>query len=212
MFEWLQGWFALIVSWIDYPLVKLLSYVLSPILALISFWFARQDRRDLRSLTASMKNAAEKLGEAKAQAAFERNRVAEKQVELERTQLEVKQEHSSVKRLRSELEGITKGSAQLWKLRPNQPFAEYKSWMRDPLGARIVTFGNLKGGVGKDHIGCKLRSLYQRDPKEAGPPNRSGLPRLVVQHDDVGCGARDREVRGRRIAQGRRRSCDADPR
>ncbi|MEO1610465.1 MAG: ParA family protein, partial [Pseudomonadota bacterium] len=47
-------------------------------------------------------------------------------------------------------------SSRLWKLRTNDPFAEYRGWKYDPLGAKVVTFALFKGGVGKTHLAANF--------------------------------------------------------
>ena len=69
MFEVLRELFSSLVGWLDNPVVKLLSYVVSPIMALVSFVYARLDRKELKASTAELATQAEALGRAKAEAA-----------------------------------------------------------------------------------------------------------------------------------------------
>ena len=156
MFEFIQEFFSSLVAWLDNPAIKLLSYVVSPLLALISFAYGMRERGRLQRMILSITKSNRRLGRVKEQVHQEQLRIADMHRELEATKSEVSEKERTVRNLRAELEGITKGSAQLWKLRPNQPFPEYKSWMRDPLGARIVTFANLKGGVGKTTLAANF--------------------------------------------------------
>lgn len=156
MFEFIQEFFSSLVGWLDNPAVKLLSYVVSPLLALISFAYGLRERGRLQRMILLITKNNRRLGRVKEQVHQEQLRVADMHRELEATKSEVSEKERTVRNLRAELEGITKGSAQLWKLRPNQPFPEYKSWLRDPVGARIVTFANLKGGVGKTTLAANF--------------------------------------------------------
>lgn len=156
MFEALYEFFVWLATWLDHPFTKLVSYVVGPILALVSFAYGMRERSKLQRMIARLVKYNRRLGQAKEQVRQEASLVAEMRRELNVTKTEVNQQEKSVARLRAELEGITKGSAQLWKLRPNQPFADYKSRLRDPVGARIVTFANLKGGVGKTTLAANF--------------------------------------------------------
>ncbi len=156
MFDVLYEYLVWLATWLDHPFTKLISYVVGPILALASFAYGMREREKLQRMIARLVKYNRRLGHAKEQVRQEGVRVAEMRRELDVSKSDVAQQERSVARLRAELEGITKGSAQLWKLRPNQPFADYKSWLRDPAGARIVTFANLKGGVGKTTLAANF--------------------------------------------------------
>jgi cellulose biosynthesis protein BcsQ len=116
------------------PILKSIGYIVGPILAVYGYIAATKDKIELRE-------QAEALGKQKevAEAAKLRANAAEAAA---KTQFE------TASKLKAELEGITTGADQLWKLRPARPFAEYRQWYLEK-GATVVTIGNLKGGVGK---------------------------------------------------------------
>jgi chromosome partitioning protein len=144
-----------LVQWIDLfftpfePLLKLFAFILSPLLTLLAFYLNRRDRRELMART-------EALGHLRAEAHHADKAAIAQQAEIAQQRSELERGKSEIEKLQSELRGITEGAQQLWKLRPAKPFAEYKNWLRDPVGARIVTIGNLKGGVGKTTIAANL--------------------------------------------------------
>ena len=183
VFAWgrILQWLSDLVVWgenlLNIPFVRLVSYVASPLIALVSFGFNVKDRFDLKRLQARLTKRAMRLGQARTEAAAERRNAAQKQAEAETALNQARQKGAEVARLRNELEGITKGSGQLWKLRPPKPFSEYQSWMRVPNSAPIVTFGNLKGGVGKTTLAGNFAAYVSETLKK---------PVLVIDLDYQG--------------------------
>jgi chromosome partitioning protein len=119
-------------------ILKLVSYIIGPAIAVYSFLRNRRDRKELIA-------QARELGTLQAKA--ER---AQKEAE-EQSKVAMRQA-GEARRLQAELKGITKGAEQLWKLRPARPFDTYEKWYPAREGAVLVTIGNLKGGVGKTTI------------------------------------------------------------
>lgn len=124
------------------PLFKLVSFVIGPIIAIVAFLLGRQDRKQL------IKQAAQ-LGQVQQQASAAR-------AAAEKARNEADQRAIQATTLRNELEGLTKGSDQLWKLRPARPFPEYRAWYLERNGAITLTIGNLKGGVGKTTLAANF--------------------------------------------------------
>jgi chromosome partitioning protein len=177
MFEWLQDIIAALEQALNKPIVRLISYVVGPVLALVSFAFGMRERARLQRMMLRLVKNARRLGRMKEQASQESLRVAEMQRDLDRTKAEVLDKESAVLKLRAELEGITKGSAQLWGLRPKQPFDDYEKLMLSREGPRIVTFGNLKGGVGKSTLAANFAAYISETLKK---------PVLVIDLDYQG--------------------------
>jgi chromosome partitioning protein len=120
---------------------KLVGYVLGPFFAIVGFFWGLAEKGE-------MADQREAVGAAKQLAADERARadaaVADSQAKLER-----------IEKLQLDLATIA-DSQRLWKLRKNDPFPEYRGWKYDPLGAKIVTIGLFKGGVGKTHLAANF--------------------------------------------------------
>ena len=115
-----------LVSLLNNPAIKLFSYVVSPILALISFVYARRDRRELRGTTSQLTLSAARYGSAKTEVRAKQELLDQARADLQKQQVELLEEQTNVQQLRAELQGITAGASELWKLRPAQPFHEYR--------------------------------------------------------------------------------------
>jgi len=131
------------------PIIKFVSYIVGPILALVAFWWNRRDRKELVA-------QAEALGVARAASEQAQAAASQKQKEVDAARQEIEARGAQVAKLRGDLESITEGAQALWKLRPPKEFNEYKIWMRAPEGAKIITIGNLKGGVGKTTLAANF--------------------------------------------------------
>jgi cellulose biosynthesis protein BcsQ len=140
--------FFLLLSWLQEllipfePLFKLISFVIGPAIALVAFMLNRKDRAEIMA-------QAEALGRAKEQAELAAKAAADAKANADKRAGEAE-------KLQSELEGITKGADQLWKLRPPRPFANYRAWYLERDGAVTLTIGNLKGGVGKTTLAANF--------------------------------------------------------
>ncbi len=130
---------------------KLVGLAIAPILAVLGFIWGLADKAELKFL-------AKKLGEA-----IERARQADANATAAKQDAE--QKISRINVLERDLESIA-NSGRLWKLRPNDPFKDYKGWKYDPIGAKIVTISLFKGGVGKTHLAANFAAYVSEARKK----------------------------------------------
>jgi cellulose biosynthesis protein BcsQ len=118
-------------------LFKLLGLVIAPLLAIVSFYWTRLG-------DAMLAEKSEEFGRVQAEA-----EVAKQVAAAERSRAE-----AVTNRLEKSLHDLKTiaSSSKLWDLRENDPFKEYRGWHSDRRGAKIVTVGLFKGGVGKSHL------------------------------------------------------------
>lgn len=122
-------------------LFKLIGLVVGPLLAVLGFTFGLVDKAELKDLAGDAQEA---------------RALAERQREVaERARADADSKAKEIEALRHDLATIA-DSGRLWKLRKNAPFPEYRGWKYDPDGAKIVTVGLFKGGVGKSHLAANL--------------------------------------------------------
>ena len=155
---------------------KLIGYIVAPSLAYLGFIYGRLDKAELVDLAEQRTKA-----KLKADAAEKGARRAQNEAEVQRGMAEAAHEAAAVAGDRAEqqaklaqvatadAEAKTERIAELeddfsklsdatqfWKLgnksRKIRGFAEFDDWKHDPVGARIVTIGLFKGGVGKTHL------------------------------------------------------------
>jgi Mrp family chromosome partitioning ATPase len=120
---------------------KLVGLAIGPFLAIVGFIWSLADKAELTDL-------AEELGGA-------RNAAAEAERRADAVNRGVQEKVDRIRKLEENLTTIV-GATRLGKLRQNAPFPEYRGWKHDPLGAKIVTVGLFKGGVGKSHIAANF--------------------------------------------------------
>ncbi len=128
---------------------KIISYVIGPAVAIITLILKRRDQLELMAKARDLGALEQKVESSQAA-------LRESQSEIETARKELLEKGAQVEKLRHDLRSITEGSQELWKLRDAKPFSAYLNWLRDPAGAKTITFGNLKGGVGKTTLAANF--------------------------------------------------------
>lgn len=131
------------------PLIKFVSYIVSPILAYLAFRANRKSHEEIAEKSEELGRLSNEVDNAHAS-------IREKQHELQLASEELETRGQKVEELENDLRKITEGSQALWKLRDATSFAPYAARHWDPKGAKIITIGNLKGGVGKTTLAANF--------------------------------------------------------
>src|SRR5262245_9148565 len=146
---------------------RVLSLIVSPVVALVAFYFNVRGRAEL-------KEQAKDLGILQERVNASQEGLATKEKLLEAKDSEVRVQAAEINKLQRDIALLTERSHELWKIRPAAPFAELNAWRRDPRSARVVAFGNLKGGVGKTTLAANFGAYVIRELQ---------LPTLFVDLD-----------------------------
>jgi cellulose biosynthesis protein BcsQ/uncharacterized coiled-coil protein SlyX len=152
---------------LNQPGWRIFSLIVSPIVTLIAFYLNLRGRRELKEQAESLGTLQERVNTAQEKLATEERLLAAKDAEVGEKALEIA-------KLQRDISLLTERSHQLWKLRPAAPFDEFTAWQRDPRCARMVAFGNLKGGVGKTTLAANFGAYVAHELK---------LPVLFVDLD-----------------------------
>lgn len=158
-FELLREFWDFLVRLFEYPIVRLISYVVSPILAILAFIWNRKDRREMIEKSTELGRLETEVESAHAQ-------VRDEQEKLQTLRDELARRGSQIESLEDDLKKITDSSNSLWALRSAPPFDSFKASLWDPSGARIITIGNLKGGVGKTTLAANFAAYISETLEE----------------------------------------------
>ena len=150
--------------------LRVLSLVIGPIATIVALLLSLRDRRILAKQNRELGVAEQKIKEAS-------TALAAKDSALRASEANNAERTASIDALQTNLRQLTAGSNELWRIRPPRAFDKYKEWIHDPKGARIITVGNLKGGVAKTTLAANL-AAYISEIKS--------LPVLLIDLDFQG--------------------------
>jgi len=150
--------------------IKILSLILGPLATIASVYWGYKSKQDLvehgARLAADTATKSEELGRLSNEVDNAHASIREKQCELQLAADALEERSRKIAKLQSDLRQITEGAQELWKLRTVRAFPEYLNWYRDPCGAKAITVGNLKGGVGKTTIAANLAAYISETRDE----------------------------------------------
>jgi chromosome partitioning protein len=152
---------------LNQPGWRIFSLIVSPIVTLVAFYLNLRSRRELKEQSESLGTLQERVRTAQGELAAEQKLLAAKDDE-------VREKATEIGKLQRDISLLTERSHELWKLRDANPFDEFIAWQRDPRCARVVAFGNLKGGVGKTTLAANFGAYVAHQLK---------LPVLFVDLD-----------------------------
>jgi hypothetical protein len=148
---------------------KIIGLGFGPLIAILTFFWGLLDKAEIKQLS-------HQLGSATTEAREERRRVDDEQRRVSQVLAEVETKQLRIRELESALSKIA-DYGRLWGIRAPQPFSEYRAWKYDPFGAKIVTIGLFKGGVGKTHLAANFAAYVSE---------RQQKPVLIVDLDYQG--------------------------
>lgn len=129
-------------------LLKVFGLVLGPAFAGLGFWLSRKDKGELVE-------KATIAATASAEAERAHQDLSWKQAELDNARFSIEKREADIRRLEENIRRLTDRSEDLWEIKKAAPFEGYADLRRE-RGAKILTIGNLKGGVGKTTVAANL--------------------------------------------------------
>lgn len=147
------------------PMLKLIGYVVGPLFALIGLFATRLDKIELGEGRQEIGRLSEKV-KSEEQRVLDKEKAVNAALAQVDTYAQVVQEREErIVKLEVDLVNVTRAS-NLWRIRQPRPFPEYDTWKHQKDGAKIITVGLFKGGVGKTHLCANLAAYLSEQHKK----------------------------------------------
>lgn len=152
-----DSWLATLITPYD-SILKTISYLIGPLVAVVTVIYKRKSLKQLVE-------TAQRAMRLQVEAEVKERQLSDMATELAVLREDVEQRERQVATLQADIRRITEGAEELWKLRPvakSKKHEELRLWKGQDAGARVVTFANFKGGVGKTTLAANFAAFLSQ--------------------------------------------------